>query len=160
MLIRAFLFGVVCTSLFGQSVPPAKEAPKVVFVCEHGAAKSIIAAAEFNKRAQEAGLSERAISRGTNPDPVFAPGVMEGLKKDGFSAPAGVPRRIADGDVQSADRVITLGCKLPDRLDAKAKPVDWSDISSPSANYDAARKDISRHVEALVNELLKEKAKK
>jgi hypothetical protein len=36
----------------------------IVFVCEHGAAKSVIAATLFNKLAAEHGLRERAIYRG------------------------------------------------------------------------------------------------
>ena len=42
---------------------------KIVFVCEHGAAKSVIAVAYFNKLASEAKLEFHAIARGTNPDP-------------------------------------------------------------------------------------------
>ena len=40
----------------------------VLFVCEHGAAKSVIAAAYFNQLASEKNLDVRAIERGTNPD--------------------------------------------------------------------------------------------
>jgi len=40
----------------------------VVFVCEYGAAKTVIAAAYFNKMATEQGLAYRAITRGTAPD--------------------------------------------------------------------------------------------
>ena len=47
----------------------AQANPSIVFVCEHGAAKSVIAAAYFNKIAAEHGLRERrsrATSRGTS----------------------------------------------------------------------------------------------
>jgi arsenate reductase len=37
---------------------------KVVFVCEHGAAKSVIAAAYFNKLAKERNLPYEAVCRG------------------------------------------------------------------------------------------------
>lgn len=92
----------------GQTKDPATPPPQIVFVCEHGAAKSVIAAAEFNRRAEENGLPHRAVSRGTNPDPVFAPGVVADLNKDGLSVPAGKPRLLADADVKNAARVITL----------------------------------------------------
>ncbi len=39
----------------------------VVFVCEHGSAKSVIAAAFFDKLARERGLTLRAVARGTQP---------------------------------------------------------------------------------------------
>lgn len=132
----------------------------VVFVCEHGAAKSIIAVAEFNKLAEQKGLPQRAISRGTNLDAEFAPGVVAGLKKDGLPVPDGKPALLTQKDVAKAERVVTLGCKLPEPLAASAKPVDWSDISSPSKNYDSARDDISRHVQQLIEELTREKSKK
>ena len=38
-----------------------KPAATVVFVCEHGAAKSVVAAAHFNRMARERGLAVRAI---------------------------------------------------------------------------------------------------
>src|SRR5581483_8682919 len=41
--------------------------PNVVFVCEHGAAKSVIATMYFNKIAAERGLQARATYRGVNP---------------------------------------------------------------------------------------------
>jgi arsenate reductase (thioredoxin) len=48
--------------------PSGGQDPTVVFVCEHGAAKSVIATAYFNKLAAERGLRTRAIYRGVNPD--------------------------------------------------------------------------------------------
>jgi len=41
--------------------------PTVVFVCEHGAAKSVIATTDFNKIAAERGLHARAVYRRINP---------------------------------------------------------------------------------------------
>ena len=45
---------------------PSRPNPAVVFVCEHGAAKSVIATAYFNKLAAERGLPFRATFRGTS----------------------------------------------------------------------------------------------
>jgi hypothetical protein len=50
----------------------AVEAPTILFICEHGAAKSVIAAAYFDILAGERGLKYRATFRGTNPDPTLA----------------------------------------------------------------------------------------
>ena len=52
---------------------------KVVFVCEHGAAKSIIAAAEFARLAKQSGLVVEAVSRGTVPDAEIGAKVRKGL---------------------------------------------------------------------------------
>jgi len=51
----------------------------VLFVCEHGGAKSVIAAAHFNKIAKERGLPYRAVTLGTAPDADIPAGVRKGL---------------------------------------------------------------------------------
>jgi hypothetical protein len=52
---------------------------KVVFVCLHGAAKSVIAAELFNRRSSEAGLPARAVALGLEPDPAISPAAAAGL---------------------------------------------------------------------------------
>jgi protein-tyrosine-phosphatase len=151
---------VFSSALLSQTKEKTVTAPTVVFVCEHGAAKSIIAAAEFNRMAQEKGLPQRAIARGTNPDAQFAPGVLAGLNKDGLTVPAGKPQLVSEADIKNADRVVTLGCKLPEGMKTGAKTTDWSEISPPSQGYDKARKDISRNVEQLINDLARERPAK
>jgi len=46
----------------------AENAPRVLFDCEHGSVKSLIAASYFNQRAQSKGLKVRSIARGVAPD--------------------------------------------------------------------------------------------
>ena len=58
---------------------------QVVFVCEHGAAKSILAATYFNQLAERSGLPVRAVARGTAPEAEVPRAVVEGLKRDGFA---------------------------------------------------------------------------
>ena len=57
LLRRSLLLVLIGVSAFGQKPAP----PKVVFVCEHGAAKSVIAAAEFKRLAKEKGLAVEVI---------------------------------------------------------------------------------------------------
>ena len=45
-------------------------ATKVVFVCEHGNVKSLMAASCFNQLAEQRGLPFRAVSRGVAPDSI------------------------------------------------------------------------------------------
>jgi arsenate reductase (thioredoxin) len=135
-------------------------APQVLFICEHGAAKSILAAAEFNKLAEERGLPHRAIARATNPDPTFSAATVSGLRKDGLPEPKGKPQMVTSADVKKAERVVTLGCKLPDSVGGSSKAADWSDVSSPGKDYDAARTDVVRHVTQLLDELARENTKK
>src|SRR6476660_2666664 len=53
------------TPVCAQDKPEPK---RVVFVCEHGSAKSVIAATEFSRIARENGLKVDVLTRGTNPD--------------------------------------------------------------------------------------------
>lgn len=125
----------------------------VVFVCEHGAAKSVVAAAHFNKLARERGLGFRAISRGTEPDPAVPARVREGLILDGAPVEDGfAPERVQARDAAGAARVVTFDMKLP--IDVPAATLrNWSGVPAFSDGYDAARNDIRARVEALVEEL-------
>ncbi len=143
---------VFASLLLSQTGAKTETAATIVFVCEHGAAKSVIAATEFNRLAEEKGLPERAISRGTNLDAEFAPNVVAGLKKDGLPVPTGKPVMLTSAEVATAERVVTLGCTLPVNLKPADKLEDWADIASPR-NYEASRAGTLRHIQQLVNEL-------
>src|SRR2546421_11749489 len=66
--------------------------PRVLFVCLHGAAKSVIGAAHFRRLAAARGLSIGAVAVGTEPDPQLAPGAVKGLAGDGLTAGGAPPR--------------------------------------------------------------------
>jgi arsenate reductase (thioredoxin) len=147
---------LVSAPLFSQGPNPSPDAaPKVLFVCEHGAAKSIIATAHFNELAEKRGLPHRAVARGTQPDAAFSPKAVSGLQSEGFAPPDGKPTLVSDKDVSGAARVVTLGCKLPQ----KTAVTDWADVPSPSEDYSAASDAIKKHVEALINELSRKEPK-
>jgi arsenate reductase len=69
----------------------------VLFVCLHGAAKSVLAAADFRRLAAERGLDIPAASAGTEPDPAIAPGVVRALLAEGVDLGDQVPRRLTRG---------------------------------------------------------------
>src|SRR5215470_19120209 len=92
-------------SVNGQAQDAEKQTeqtPVVIFVCEHGAAKSILSAALFNKLARERRLNFRAIARGTNPDPDISPKVAAGLRADGLASGESGPRKISKADLVGA----------------------------------------------------------
>lgn len=134
-----------------------RETAQVVFVCEHGAAKSVIAAAWFNKLSAERGLGLTAISRGTMIDPEFNKATVTGLAGDGFSAPAGKPVTLSASEAASSRVVVTLGAKLPDGMTPGAR-LEWNDTPSVNANYGAARDSIRAHVEKLLSDLAAKQA--
>jgi arsenate reductase (thioredoxin) len=141
---------------FGQdtlSTNKAKSSFTILFICEHGAARSTIAAAYFNKLAQEQGLNYRAKFRGTNVDSVIGPTAQKGLLKDGFDILAWKPTPVTKDDIENAYQIVTVDCLLPEK-DSITKPIiQWNGIPAVSKDYNLARDSIVRKVQALLTEL-------
>lgn len=144
ILLAALLSGT------GQAVSAD---PAIVFVCEHGAAKSVIATAYFNKIAEERGLTWRATFRGTSPQEALSVKTLEGLRNDGVAIPDGRPAALGDSDVKAATHIFAIGCNLPAKANASGKAADWTDVPEVSDGYAAARDAIRRHVEQLIDAL-------
>lgn len=124
----------------------------VIFVCEHGAAKSVIAAAYFNKLAGEANLDLRAIARGTNPDAELSPKTVAGLQADGLTPTESAPQKLSLTDIESAQRVVAF-CELPNEYQTKAVIEQWDGVPPVSEDYDKARDAIVERVRQLINSL-------
>lgn len=138
----------------GQSIKAPATAPSVIFVCEHGAAKSVIATAYFNKLAAERGLPYRATFRGTSPQDDLSTRAVAGLRADGIAIPDGKPSAIGTEDVARATHIFAIGCTLPAVATASGKASDWSDVPEDQG-YPPMRDAIVRHVTALLDELQK-----
>jgi protein-tyrosine-phosphatase len=128
----------------------AAQPSRVLFVCLHGAAKSVIGAAHFRRLAQARGLSVGAVAAGTEPDPQLAPGAVKGLTGDGLQPTPARPRPVTLYDLQSATRVVSFGCDITPR---QGQRVDQWDVPAVSDGYEAARDRIVVNVERLVAEL-------
>ena len=158
---RRMRFALAATLLAGSPLAaqtgaskPEITASTVVFVCEHGSAKSVIAAAHFNRLARERGLSYRAVSRGTKPGEAVAPAVQTGLASDGIDVSTWRPRAVTDQEIRRAGKVISLATDLPaTKPFAKSKLLEWNDIPPVSESYDAARSAILERIEKLVDSL-------
>jgi arsenate reductase (thioredoxin) len=124
----------------------------VLFVCEHGSAKSVAAAAQFNKIARESNLNFRAISRGTDPDEEFPPNILQGLSKDGLNPGEAKPLPLSQEDFAGAERVIIFN-ELPAGFGNRADVEHWRDLPAVSENYDKASNAIAVKVIKLLNEL-------
>ena len=144
---------VIATLMFALA-QPATPAPTVIFVCEHGAAKSVIATAYFNKLSAERGLPYRATFRGTTPQDSLSVRAVEGLKADGLAIPSGKPTAISDADVTGATHIFAIGCTLPTTAAKSGKANDWSDVPDDQG-YAPMRDAIVRHVTALLDDLQK-----
>src|SRR5437762_10243224 len=141
------MIAIIAALLFidGQSANAPVKPPNVIFVCEHGAAKSVIATAYFNKLAAERGLPFRATFRGTSPQDDLSVRAVAGLKADGVAVPAGKPSAISDADVTAATHIVAIGCTLPDKAHRSGKAADWSDVPDDQG-YAPMRDAILRHV--------------
>ena len=135
-------------------VQSAAASPSVIFVCQHGAAKSVIAAAYFDKLAAERGLPYRATFRGATPQDDLSVRAVEGLKADGVAIPSGKPTAISEADVTAATYIFAIGCTLPSAAKASGKGSDWNDVPDDQG-YGPMRDAIVRHVTALLDDLQK-----
>lgn len=149
---KALCFSLMlATSLLLAQAAPSPAPPKtIVFLCEHGAAKSVIAAAYFNKLAAQRHLPFHAIARGTTPQEDLSKSAVAGLQKDGVSFPNEKPKLLSPEDAKSAVRVMSF-CPVPDSL-AK-KQVERYDVPAPSDGYDKSRDEILKHVRDLIDQL-------
>ena len=134
-----------------MAAPEPKPAATVLFVCEHGSAKSVVAAAHFNQIAASRGLPFRAISRGTEPDAEMAPAAVEGLRGDGLKPDDAAPSKLEQADLDAAVRVVTF-CALPPGLHAKS-PVEQWEVPPVSTGYAASREAMLARIERLLTEL-------
>lgn len=160
MLHRAFLIAIVisaglaaCTTALAAS-PPTRQ---VLFICDHGNVKSLMAASYFNKLAQARGLTLRAVSRGLAPDSDTVPDFLKTqLTAEGFDVSEFRPEALSDADIVSSDRVVAISTSLPpnDAVDA-SKVEQWNDVPAASADYARARESIKAHVQDLINRLSK-----
>ena len=129
---------------------------KVVFVCEHGAAKSVIAAAYFNKLAKERNLNYEAVCRGNVPDAEVSPSAKEGLMKDKIFDDAVTPTKLMIDHTVNTERII-LFTKLPSDFKTSIKTEDWSNLKDLDGDYQHRREAITKSINSLLDTLSKQK---
>ena len=151
---KAFL----AMALIGTSIQAGDDKPKpatVVFVCEHGAAKSIVAAAHFNRLAEQEHLPYRATARATTPQPELAPSAASGLRAEGLQPPVARPTQLTKADVDGAAQVVTF-CDIPDEVAGGRKIERWT-APPVGDGYAKSRDVIVEHVKSLITALKQKK---
>jgi arsenate reductase (thioredoxin) len=126
----------------------------VVFVCEHGSAKSVIAAAYFNKLASERKLAWRAVARGTIPDAEISPKTKKLLAEDGLLDNSFVPQLLLQGDVDIADKVYMFTA-LPENIHDRNNVESWRDINAVNDDFQRLKKDIIDRITPVLDSLAK-----
>ncbi len=127
----------------------------VLFVCLHGAAKSVVAAEYFRRLAGARGMAVKVAAAGVEPDDSIPPSVVDGLRQDGIGAPAGEPQLATAELLGSADVIVSLGCDLSAATgQAPGRHlIRWDDVPAVSDGYEIARTEIVQRVSRLLDEL-------
>jgi arsenate reductase (thioredoxin) len=147
------LHGTAAAQAVGTRERQPADTQHIVFVCEHGSVKSMIAASLFNRMAADRGLAARAASRGTVPDSAVPELVRRGLRNEGVDIGDLVPIGLSSASTRGADLFVVFDVSVPA---AVAKPVEmrrWDGTPSVMSNYSKGSAAIANRVRDLVDEL-------
>jgi arsenate reductase (thioredoxin) len=126
----------------------------VVFVCEHGNVKSLIAREWFNRLALRRGLRLRAVSRGVTPEASVPPAIADALRSDGFDVSGFEPRAFSGADVIGTVSLVGVGVDLSSVAWRGQAHLDtWEGIPPASERYAASRDALRTRIEALLETL-------
>jgi arsenate reductase len=128
---------------------------KIIFVCQHGAAKSVIAASYFNKLASDRKLNYTAECRGIDPDSAVSSSAKEGLIKDNMFDAQTKPQKLVPGDTANVDMIV-LFTPLPADLQTAIKTENWSQVENVDADYSKRRQAIVEKINELLDNLEKQ----
>jgi arsenate reductase (thioredoxin) len=123
----------------------------IVFVCLHGAAKSVIAATYLNHLSTARGLNLHASSAGIEPEPHVPPQVRAGLLREGLDVRHYRPRRVTPEELAAAWRVVSFGCDLSDVAPSSLAVERWDDVPLVSDGFQPARDAIAARVHTLLD---------
>ena len=129
-----------------------REDPIIIFVCEHGAAKSIVAATYFNRLAHEKNLRFHAMARGTHPDAELSPKAMAGLQDEGLTPLELTPTKLTEEEIESAQQIVSF-CDLSEDYPQKDRIEYWLDIPPVSEGYEVSRDAILKRIYELIDNL-------
>lgn len=124
----------------------------IVFVCQHGAAKSVMAAAYLNRLAGLRGLSVRGTAAGIDPEPEVSPKVAAALFEEGIDVRGNRPRAVMREELTKAWRTVSFECDLSHVLLPEATVIRWDGVPPASEDFTAARTAIVARVLRLLDE--------
>jgi arsenate reductase (thioredoxin) len=145
----------IASSQTSPGNPKSSKPLTILFMCPHGAAKSVLASAYFQRLAKERGLNVHVASAGTEPDATVSPAVASHLTGRGYPVPIAKPRKVAPEEFASADVVVSMGCDLAALPPPRGRLVRWDEVPTLSDGFTAADEAIRKRVHDLVEELVR-----
>jgi arsenate reductase (thioredoxin) len=143
----------VAPSRLDAQLDPARPVETVLFVCEHGTVRSLLAKVLFEEYAAAAGLQMRAVSRGTHADSVVPPWMLQGLATDHVALGSWRPQTLRPADLATASLVVSFDVPVAATAAARAPRVQWDGLPSVSRDYATGRDAIKVRVHQLVDSL-------
>ena len=137
----------------------ATAAPRdtVLFVCEHGTVRSLLAKVFFERYAAEAGLSYVAVSRGTRADSIVPAFMERGLTSDHFALGDWRPQTLTARDLGAAALVVSFDVPSEATVATHGARAEWNGLPSVSQDYARGRDAIATRVRQLVDSLKRAK---
>jgi arsenate reductase len=129
------------------------EKKSVLFVCVHNSGRSQMAEAFFNHLA---GNKASALSAGTKPALKINPTIIQVMRETGIDISRQKPKMLTLEMMESADRVITMGCDVEETCPAGIVPMeDWG-IEDPEGKPEEKIREIRDIIRNKVATLIKE----
>ena len=132
------------------AAPPTRT---VLFVCEHGTVRSLLAKVLFEQYAAEVGLRMQAVSRGTRADSLVPPWMQQGLSADHIALGDWRPQTLRPTDLATAAYIVSFDIPRDSTAGARAPQEQWDGLPSVSKDYPTGRDAIKVRVRALVDSL-------
>lgn len=132
----------------------------VLFVCEHGTARSLLAKVLFEEYAVKVGLNMTAVSRGTQADSIMPPWMLKGLDNDHVVLGSWRPQTLQSSDVANASFVVSFDLPTAAIVGVTVPRVQWDSLPSVSRDYAIGRDAIKLRVHHLVDSLKQATAQK
>jgi len=127
---------------------------KVLFVCTHNSGRSQMAEAFFNRYAPP---HIRAISAGSQPAERLNQTVVNAMKERDIDMSAQKPKALTVEMLDSADKVITMGCMDSNACPAAFVPtIDWG-LDDPEGQPIRIVRQIRDAIEPMVKQLIEQK---
>ena len=127
--------------------------PTVLFVCQHGSAKSVVAAHHLQALAASRGIALECLSAGVDPDDAILPHVVGGLTDDGLDVDGTRPRLFTRTLVDRATYIVSFACDLAPQAGA-THVITWDDIPAVSDGYALARDAIVARLQPLLDAIV------